>query len=141
MLGWCLDSRELVLLKEAGIQDETIRLMIQEKTIETGALSVQEILDMKQSGIAEQTIQMLIQEQMPPATVVGIALANPLQVFRTAAMMLFDPDLVLLGPSAFVILDAFGKGGYLAWALAYPTALGSLCAALGFALFRRGDLP
>ena len=63
LLGWCLDSRELLLLKEAGIEDDTIRLMIQEKTIETGALSVQEILDMKRSGIAEQTIQMLIQEQ------------------------------------------------------------------------------
>jgi ABC-2 type transport system permease protein len=83
----------------------------------------------------------LIQEQAPPGTVVGIALANPLQVFRTAAMMLFDPDLVLLGPSAFVILDAFGKTGYLAWALVYPSALGSLCACLGFARFRRGDLP
>jgi ABC-2 type transport system permease protein len=83
----------------------------------------------------------MVQQQVPPATAVGIALANPLQVFRTAAMMLFDPDLVLLGPSAFVILDAFGREGYLAWALAYPLAIGSLCAALGFRTFRRGDLP
>lgn len=83
----------------------------------------------------------MIQEQLPAETAVAIALANPLQVFRTAAMMLFDPNLVLLGPSAFVILDRFGVPGYLAWALAYPVGLGTLCAAIGFARFRRSDLP
>jgi ABC-2 type transport system permease protein len=84
---------------------------------------------------------LLTRELASPETVIGIALANPLQVFRTAAMALFDPNLVLLGPSAFVILDAFGREGYLAYAVAYPAALGSACAALGYALFRRGDLP
>ena len=83
----------------------------------------------------------LIQEHVPAQTVVAIALANPLQVFRTAALMLFDPDLVLLGPAAFVIFDAFGHDGYLAWSLAYPTALGVACAALGYWRFRRSDLP
>jgi ABC-2 type transport system permease protein len=82
----------------------------------------------------------MVQEQIPAETVVAIALANPLQVFRTAAMVLFDPDLVLLGPSAFVILDTFGRPGYLAWALLYPVALGSGFAAAGYAVFRRGDL-
>jgi ABC-2 type transport system permease protein len=84
---------------------------------------------------------LMVQERVAPELAVGVALANPLQVFRTAAMMLFDPDLVLLGPSAFVILDAFGVRGYLAWAHLYPFGLGLLCAALGFARFRRGDLP
>lgn len=83
----------------------------------------------------------LVREHVPPETVVGIALANPLQVFRTAALMLFDPDLVLLGPSAFVIFDAFGRNGFLAFALAYPTLLGGAAAALGYWRFRRGDLP
>ena len=83
----------------------------------------------------------LIQEHVPPETVVGIALANPLQVFRTAALLLFDPDLVLLGPSAFVIFDAFGRTGFLAWSLAYPTVVGAVAAALGWWRFRRGDLP
>jgi ABC-2 type transport system permease protein len=84
---------------------------------------------------------LLIEERIEPGLAVGIALANPLQVFRTAAMMLFDPNLVLLGASAFVILDAFGQGGYLAWALGYPVAVGTLCAVAGFLRFRRGDLP
>jgi ABC-2 type transport system permease protein len=82
----------------------------------------------------------MVQERVAAETAVGIALANPLQVFRTAAMMLFDPDLVLLGPSAFVILDTFGRTGYLWWAHLYPVLLGTLCAGLGFLAFRRGDL-
>ena len=83
----------------------------------------------------------LIKEGLPPETTIGIALANPLQVFRTASMMLFDPQLVLLGPSAYVILDHFGKAGYIAWALIYPVALGTLFAWLGYIKFRHSDLP
>ncbi len=83
----------------------------------------------------------MVQERVQPEVAVTIALANPLQVFRTAAMMLFDSSMTLLGPSAFVILDAFGVKGYIAYALGYPVALGSLCAGLGFVIFRRSDLP
>ncbi len=83
----------------------------------------------------------LIQERLPPDTAVAIALANPLQVFRTATMMLFDPQLVLLGPTAFVILDRFSVEGYMAWAVLYPVSFGSIAAALGYFLFRRSDLP
>ncbi len=83
----------------------------------------------------------LIQERLPPDTAVAIALANPLQVFRTATMMLFDPQLVLLGPTAYVILDRFSVEGYIAWAIVYPVLFGSLAAALGYFLFRRSDLP
>jgi len=83
----------------------------------------------------------LIQENLPPNTAVAIALANPMQVFRTATMMLFDPQLVLLGPTAYIILDNFSQAGYIAYAVIYPIAFGTLCAALGFAIFRRSDLP
>ena len=83
----------------------------------------------------------LIQQQAPATAVVAIALANPLQSFRIAAMLLFDPNLVLLGPSAFVILDAFGREGFLAWAVGYPAVLGTLAAATGFWMFRMRDLP
>jgi len=84
---------------------------------------------------------LLIRQGMPAEGVIAVALVNPLQVFRTAAMLLFDPQLVLLGPSAYVILDHFGTTGYIAWALFYPGALGLLCALIGYRLFRRGDLP
>lgn len=74
-------------------------------------------------------------------TVVGVALLNPMQVFRTGAMMLFDPQLVLLGPSAWIILDNFGHVGYLVWAIVYPMFLGTVCAWVGYVVFKRGDLP
>jgi ABC-2 type transport system permease protein len=83
----------------------------------------------------------MIQGKINPDTAVLIALANPLQVFRTAALSLFDPQLIVLGPSAFVILDTFGATGYQVFALAYPLLLGAICATLGYLTFRRGDLP
>lgn len=83
----------------------------------------------------------MIREGLPSEGVIAIALVNPMQVFRTASMMLFDPQLVLLGPSAYVILDTFGQSGYIAWAMFYPGLLGLLCAGLGYMVFRRGDLP
>ncbi len=83
----------------------------------------------------------MIRNQLPPETAVAIALANPLQVFRTGAMMLLDQQLVMLGPSAYVILDAFGEVGYMVYALTYPVLLGTLCAFGGYVLFRRSDLP
>ena len=83
----------------------------------------------------------MIQGRIAPEIAVGVALANPLQVFRTAALALFDPQLIVLGPSAFVILDTFGVMGYKIFALVYPSLLGLFAAGLGFFIFRRGDLP
>jgi ABC-2 type transport system permease protein len=78
---------------------------------------------------------------MAPEMAVTIALANPLQVFRTAALAMFDPQLIVLGPSAYVILDLFGVAGFKAYALIYPVLLGSLAAGFGFFTFRKSDLP
>ncbi|MGE5547985.1 MAG: ABC transporter permease [Solirubrobacterales bacterium] len=83
----------------------------------------------------------MIREQLPLEAVVAIAVANPLQSFRTAAILLFDPEMVVLGPAAWVIMETLGRTGYLAFALAWPVLLGTGCAALGYRLFRRGDLP
>jgi ABC-2 type transport system permease protein len=83
----------------------------------------------------------MIQEHLPPESAVAIALANPLQVFRIATMLLLDPQLVMLGPTAYVVLDHFGQTGFIIYAILYPVALGSAAAGLGFYLFRRSDLP
>jgi len=83
----------------------------------------------------------LIQEHLPPDTAVALALLNPMQVFRTATMMLFDPQLVLLGPTAYVILDRFSQVGYIAYAIIYPMLFGTACAGLGYFIFKRSDLP
>ncbi len=83
----------------------------------------------------------MIQGRLAPEIAVGIALANPLQVFRIAALALFDPQLIVLGPAAWVILDHFGALGFRIFALAYPTLIGLLAAFVGYQIFRRGDLP
>ena len=83
----------------------------------------------------------MIQERVSPDIAVTIALANPLQVFRTAALSMFDPQLIVLGPSAYVILDLFGEVGYRYFAVLYPAALGIISAGAGYLVFRRGDLP
>jgi len=83
----------------------------------------------------------MIQGRIAPEIAVSIALVNPLQVFRTAALALFDPQLIVLGPAAYVILDTFGVLGYKIFALVYPSTLGLLAASLGYFIFRRGDLP
>ncbi len=60
-LGFCLDGRDIVRLKDAGIDGETIQVIIREKIIETCAFTVQEILDLKQSGMRNETIRMVIE--------------------------------------------------------------------------------
>jgi ABC-2 type transport system permease protein len=82
----------------------------------------------------------MLRDQVSPTLIIGVSLLNPLQVFRTSAMLLFDPQLMLLGLAAFVILDFFGAKAYVVWALAYPALLGLAAAALGYWRFRRGDL-
>jgi ABC-2 type transport system permease protein len=83
---------------------------------------------------------LLIRKQIPAEAVVGIALANPLQVFRTGSMLLFDPQLVLLGPAAWTLFDLFGERGFLIWAFVYPLVLGLVAAYAGAIIFRRSDL-
>jgi ABC-2 type transport system permease protein len=83
----------------------------------------------------------MIKGKISPELAICLALANPLQVFRTAALAMFDPQLIVLGPSAYIILDMFGAFGYRVFALVYPLLLGITAAFGGFVLFRRGDLP
>ncbi len=82
----------------------------------------------------------MIQGRIDPEIAVSLALLNPLQVFRTAALAMFDPQLVVLGPAAYVILDLFGTAGFRFFALVYPAVLGLGSALLGYHMFRRGDL-
>ena len=57
-----LESEDIVRLKKAGLEDETIRLLIREKSIETGAFTTQEILALKKAGLKDETIRLLVKE-------------------------------------------------------------------------------
>ncbi len=83
----------------------------------------------------------LIRGRMAVEGVVAIAMLNPLQVFRTGSMLLFDPQLVLLGPTAYTVFDIFGRTGFMIWSFVYPAALGLAAALAGYWFLRRGDLP
>lgn len=91
-------------------------------------------------GLDLVLLGVLIRDRMPVEGVVAIALLNPLQVFRIGSMVLFDPQLVLLGSTAYAVFDVFGRAGFMIWSLAYPLALGIGSAFAGFLVFRRGDL-
>ena len=84
---------------------------------------------------------LLIKAEAAPALVMTIALLNPLEVFRGGAMILFDPQLLMLGPTAFLILDAFGRTGFMLYSVLYPLGLGAILALGGFVIFKRGDYP
>ncbi len=85
-------------------------------------------------------IGLLLRLRVSETLVVALALLNPLQSFRIGAMMLFDPALSVLGPTAYVIQDLFGRAGFLVFAVAYPFGLGWALAGIGYRVFRSGDL-
>ena len=60
--GICLLSRDIVRLKQAGVSDKTIQVIVAEKIVETAAFSVQDIIDMKQAGIGGETLQLILKE-------------------------------------------------------------------------------
>ncbi len=86
-------------------------------------------------------IGVMISGQFSEELIIMISLLNPLQVFRTGTMLLFDPELMLMGPAAFVIIDNFGRELFLVFALVYPAFLGTLSAWVGYLFFKRSDLP
>jgi hypothetical protein len=57
-----ISGSAIVALKKAGISDQTIEIIVEEKVIETAAFSVDEIANMKNAGLGEETIRMLVRE-------------------------------------------------------------------------------
>lgn len=85
-------------------------------------------------------IGLMLQQQLMESVIVAVALLNPVMVFRTGAVLLFDPELTSLGPASYVILDQMGYSGFLAYTIVYPLFLGWIFSWLGFYRFKKGDL-
>ncbi len=85
-------------------------------------------------------IGLLIQQMVPDNLVFSLALLNPVQTFRIAAIALFDPVLSVIGPTSYFLLDAFGSGRIIAYALSYLGFIGLFFLLLGYLVFRRRDL-
>ncbi len=82
----------------------------------------------------------LIKTTANPELIYSIALSNPLQVFRIGAIVLFDPQLSVIGPASYFILDEFGKNFLMVYCLVYPILLGCVFSFIGYRIFRKKDL-
>ncbi len=85
-------------------------------------------------------ISLMMQERMSTELIIGIALVNPMEIFRVAAISLFDPELTVMGPVAFYILDMMSQKMFVFVSIVYPLFLGVLFAFLGFTIFAKKDL-
>lgn len=85
-------------------------------------------------------IGLMMQSAINENIIYSIAIINPLQVFRIAAMSMFDPNLAVIGPAAYFILDSFGKVSFMLYSIIYPIILGSFCLYFGYYLFSKRDL-
>ncbi|AXX87881.1 copper ABC transporter NosDFY, putative permease protein NosY [Malaciobacter marinus] len=85
-------------------------------------------------------ISILVKTTASAELIYSIALINPLQVFRIGAIALFDPQLSVIGPASYFIIDEFGAKFLLIYCVLYPILLGALFSFLGYKVFKRKDL-
>ncbi len=85
-------------------------------------------------------ISLMMQQRINAELIIGIAMINPMEIFRVAAISLFDPELTVMGPVAFYILDMMSQKMFVFISIVYPTLLGVLFAFLGFRIFSKKDL-
>jgi len=85
-------------------------------------------------------ISLMMQQRFNEELIIGVALMNPMEIFRVAAISLFDPELTVMGPVAFYILDRVSQMWFVVLSILYPTLLGLFFAFLGFRIFKKKDL-
>ncbi|MFA6760380.1 MAG: ABC transporter permease subunit [Sulfuricurvum sp.] len=85
-------------------------------------------------------ISLMMQHRFPTGVIIGISLLNPIEIFRVAAISLFDPELTVMGPVAYYLLDSLGRNLLILLSFIYPIVLGLLFAFGGFVVFKKKDL-
>jgi len=85
-------------------------------------------------------IALMMQNRMNEGVIISIAFLNPMEIFRVAAISLFDPELTVMGPVAFYILDTMKQSSFIVLSILYPLLLGLLFAFLGYRIFIKKDL-
>ncbi len=83
---------------------------------------------------------LMLKTKMDPHAVIFIGMVNPLQVFRTATLALFDPKLTVMGPASYYILDTVSRAVFVIFAILYPIIIGFGAALLGGRYFNRNDI-
>ena len=85
-------------------------------------------------------IGLMLQNRISDSAIITVAMLNPIEVFRIGAISLFDPELTVIGPVAYYLLDSLGSKMLIAYALIYPIILGGLFAFFGYIAFKKKDL-
>jgi ABC-2 type transport system permease protein len=93
-----------------------------------------------EAAIDSLLLGLLVKGRLMAEVVVGLALLNPIQAFRTASIALFDPELTTLGSISFTLLDSVGKWGLMVWAIGWPLMIGVISAWLGKEIFQKRDI-
>ncbi|HIP48069.1 MAG TPA: ABC transporter permease [Lutibacter sp.] len=75
-----------------------------------------------------------------PGLIIGLGMLNPLQVFRTGSLILFDPQLTVMGTASYYVLDTVNRGVFIAFSIIYPIVLGFIFAFFGNRYFNRNDV-
>jgi len=83
---------------------------------------------------------LMLKTRMDPHAIIFVGMINPLQVFRTATLALFDPKLTVMGPASYYILDTMSRLWFIIFAIAYPIFVGIGSAILGSRYFKRNDI-
>ena len=85
-------------------------------------------------------ISLMLQQRMDEGLIIFISLINPMEIFRVAAISLFDPELTVMGPVAFYILDSVSQTTFVLLSIGYPLLLGLVFAFFGYKIFEKKDL-
>jgi len=83
---------------------------------------------------------LMLQNRISDEVVITLAMLNPIEVFRIGAISLFDPELTVIGPVAYYLLDTLGSTWLMLYAFIYPIAIGLLLSYAGYIAFRKKDL-
>lgn len=85
-------------------------------------------------------ISLMMQQRFNEELIIFLAMINPMELFRVAAISLFDPELTVMGPVAFYILDSMSKNMFMLLSIGYPLFVGLAFSFLGFKIFEKKDL-
>ena len=85
-------------------------------------------------------ISLMMQERFSEELIITIAMINPMEIFRVAAISLFDPELTVMGPVAYYILDSISQTKFVILSIVYPVVLGIIFAFAGYKIFSKKDL-
>ncbi|WP_211437297.1 ABC transporter permease subunit [Campylobacter sp. RM16191] len=85
-------------------------------------------------------IGLMLKSAIRETTIYAIALLNPIELFRIAAISLFDPNLAVIGPAAYFILDKFTPTMFIIYTFGYSIMISILCFFIGYYVFSKKDL-